>query len=240
MDGLQLVVAEIALVAAVAALLAGILGWLIGRRSGRRRAEKSFADAMAAVRLTPAKHVADDVPAAPVAPVETPVEPVAVETVPEPIVVEPVAAVEPEPVPEPVLPESNVPEPASPWSPPDVTVIRPPSSGTVAYAPSPFAILPSDPSARLSSVAEVQELRRELRAKDLELGRLEAGALSAWDRTVPQLENQLTDLIAENDSLQRKIREAQEHSAADALTAEHLRDLVADRDARLAELRSQG
>jgi hypothetical protein len=35
----------------------------------------------------------------------------------------------------------------------------------------------------------VQELHRKLRAKDLELGRLEAGTLSAWDRTVPQLEN---------------------------------------------------
>ena len=86
---------------------------------------------------------------------------------------------------------------------------------------------------------EVQELRRELRAKELELGKLEAGALSAWDRTVPALEVQISDLLDENASLRRQIREGEESSAADATTVQRLRSLVAERDSRLAEIRAQ-
>ena len=116
---------------------------------------------------------------------------------------------------------------------------------TPQYAPPPFAAIApaagTDPVAamRQASVHEVQELRRELRAKELELGKFEAGALSAWDRTVPLLEAQISDLTTENDALRRTIRDAEEHSDADARTVERLRTLVAERDTRLAEIRAQ-
>ncbi len=273
MDGLQLVVAEIALVVSIAALLAGVLGWLLGHGTGKRKAEKSFEETLSALRLGGARSAATDPePAAPtvqtmgvvpsIAPVDAPVHPVTGEPGVITGVPTPLTAVEPEgvlpapTVPEPVIATPAAPEPAlppsarfdsaatfaptSPWSPPEATVIRPASGGTAVYTPSPFAILPSDPAGRPTSMAEVQELRRQLRAKDVEIGRIEAGVLASWDRTVPQLEVRLADLITANDALQRSLREAQEHSDADALTADHLRDLVADRDARLAELRSQG
>jgi hypothetical protein len=95
-------------------------------------------------------------------------------------------------------------------------------------------------SARVVTVEEVQFLRQELRKRDLEIGRIEAGALSAWDRMVPQLEQQIEDLMAESDSLRRRLREAEEHSDADALSIDHLRALVAGRDTKIAELRAQG
>ena len=141
---------------------------------------------------------------------------------------------------------------------PDRTVLRPaPSmtsaswspgmstSGTPLYAPPRFAVATSTlsdsgPTAgRPASMQEVQELRRELRAKELELGRLEAGVFSAWDRTVPHLETQISALLNENASLRRQIRDADEHSAADAKTVERLSSLVAERDCRLAEIRAQ-
>jgi septal ring factor EnvC (AmiA/AmiB activator) len=132
---------------------------------------------------------------------------------------------------------------------PDRTVLRPaPSwsapSKTPQYAPPRFSVVASTLSEtelvqRTASVQEVQELRRELRLKELELGKLEAGALSAWDRTVPHLEAQIIDLQEENAALRRTIREAEEHSDADAQTVERLRASIAERDARLAEIRAQ-
>jgi hypothetical protein len=96
------------------------------------------------------------------------------------------------------------------------------------------------PSLRVVTVAEVQFLRQELRRRDLEIGRIEAVALSAWDRMVPLLEQQIEVLVSESDSLRRRLREAEEHSEADALSIHHLRALVADRDTKIAELRAQG
>jgi len=138
---------------------------------------------------------------------------------------------------------------------PDRTVIRMPptsgGSGTTLYLPATavdtyFAPVASPaPTVEASSVRvvtfeEVQFLRQELRKRDLEIGRIEAGALSAWDRMVPQLEQQIEDLMAESDSLRRRLREAEEHSDADALSIDHLRALVAGRDTKIAELRAQG
>ncbi len=132
---------------------------------------------------------------------------------------------------------------------PDRTVLRPAPSWTAPsktpqYAPPRFTVVSSTlPESalvqRTASVQEVQELRRELRIKELELGKLEAGALSAWDRTVPRLEAEIIDLQDENAALRRTIRDAQEHSDADAHTVERLRASIAERDARLADLRAQ-
>jgi hypothetical protein len=89
-----------------------------------------------------------------------------------------------------------------------------------------------------SASEDVLQLRQELRNRDLELGRLEAGALSAWDRMLPQFQDQIKALLSENDQLQRRMRAAEEHSDADALTLDHLRAMVAERDLRIAELRA--
>ena len=40
--------------------------------------------------------------------------------------------------------------------------------------------------------------------------------------------------------LRHRLREAEEHSDADALSIDHLRALVAGRDTKIAELRAQG
>jgi len=137
---------------------------------------------------------------------------------------------------------------------PDRTVIRMPptsrGSGTTPYLP-PIAVATYSapvarpapaveaPGVRVVTVEEVQFLRQELRQRDLEIGRIEAGALSAWDRMLPQLEQQIEGLVAESDSLRRRLRETEEHSEADALSIDHLRGLVADRDTKIAELRAQ-
>ena len=137
---------------------------------------------------------------------------------------------------------------------PDRTVIAMPprsgGSGTTRYLPptamDTYFVPVASPAptvgasgVRVVTVEEVQSLRQELRKRDLEIGRIEAGALSAWDRMVPQLEQQIEDLTAEGDSLRRRLREAEEHSDADALSIDHHRALVADRDTKIAELRAQ-
>ncbi len=247
LDGFQYVLAQVGVVVAVTALLAGILGWLIGRGS-RRRSEKVFAQAIATIsRPEPG--------ASPFAPKATDADVgEGSET--------PIAEVDPDAD----APADVAPQPLAQRLPygatlidhvplhevddPDSTVIRPASSPkTTPYLP-PSAVITSTPAgpsaapyrarmgAQVSTSEDVQQLRQELRSRDLELGRIEAGALSAWDRMVPQLQQQIDGLTRENDALRRRIREADEHSDADAIAVEHLRALVADRDAKIAELRA--
>ena len=244
LDGFQYVLAQVALVVAVTALLAGVLGWLIGRGNGRRRAEKAMALSTSPAP-TPDLPPVTPAPAAPTHLIES--------DAPHFVAVS-------EGSPTPVLPDT---EPLIEHAPmhamedPDRTVIRMPPSlasggpGTTPYLPptavatysapvaNPAPVLPTS-SLRVVTVEEVQFLRQELRQRDLELGRIEAGALSAWDRMVPQLDEQIENLVAENHTLKRRLREAEEHSDADALNVDHLRTLVADRDAKIAELGAQG
>ena len=211
LDGFQYVLAQIGFVVAVTALLAGVLGWLIGRSNGRRRAEKAAAQP-ASARPVVAEEPAPDTAVAEVAPTHAAPEPDA-----EPLIEHvPQHAIE-----DPEDPDRN--------EDPDRTVIRMPptsrSSGTTPYLP-PIAVATYSapvarpapaveaPGVRVVTVEEVQFLRQELRQRDLEIGRIEAGALSAWDRMVPQLEQQIEDLMAESDSLRRRLREAEEHSDA--------------------------
>lgn len=240
LDGFQYVLVQIGFVVAATALLAGVLGWLIGRSNGRRRAEKAAAQS-ASARPVVVEEPAPDTAVAEVAPTA--------EVVP--------THASPEPATEPLI--DHVPlhaiEDPDRNEDPDRTVIRMPptsgGSGTTLYLPPTavdtyFAPVASPAptvegsSVRVVTVEEVQFLRQELRKRDLEIGRIEAGALSAWDRMVPQLEQQIEDLMAESDSLRRRLREAEEHSDADALSIDHLRALVAGRDTKIAELRAQG
>jgi len=249
LDGFQYVLAQIGVVVAITALLAGLLGWLIGRGS-RRRTEKSFERAIAAIgrpELEASAFAPTSVPDA-----ATASDDPAAENVPDPDAVADDAAAE-EPLaqrrPYGAMLIEHV--PLHEISDPDSTVIRPASSPkTTPYIP-PGSVITSAPGgppagpnrprtgAQLSTAEDVQQLRQELRNRDLEIGRIEAGALSAWDRTVPQLERQIDALLAENDALRRKIRQAEEHSDVDAATVDHLRTLVADRDTKIAELRAQ-
>jgi hypothetical protein len=234
LDGFQYVLVQIGFVVVVTALLAGVLGWLIGRSNGRRRAEKA-ATQSASARPVVVEEPAPDTTVAEVAPTHGSPEPAE-----EPLIDHvPLHAIED--------PDRN--------EDPDRTVIRMPptsgGSGTTRYLPPTavdtyFAPVASPAptvegsSVRVVTVEEVQFLRQELRKRDLEIGRIEAGALSAWDRMVPQLEQQIEDLMAESDNLRRRLREAEEHSDADALSIDHLRTLVAGRDTKIAELRAQG
>lgn len=245
LDGFQYVLAQIGVVVVVTALLAGVLGWLVGRGS-RRRTEKAFERAIAAVsgpeavasRFAPTSSSADTAEDP-----ETPLVQAEETEAPAEVTGPPLAQRQPYGIP--VIEHVPLDDMADP----DATVIRQaPSSKTPPYLP-PTPVISSTPlvpnaplyRARLGVQAvtaeEVQQLRHELRNRDLELGLIEAGALSAWDRTVPKLGQQIDELMAENDAIRRRVREVEEHSDADALTVDHLRALVAERDARIAELR---
>jgi len=237
LDGFQYVLAQVGLVVAITALLAGLLGWLIGR-GNRRRTERAFEQAIAAI-ARPDTTSAFAPPASQASPT---LDPEAVEPEPEPVreVVQP-------PLPHqfgtPLIDRVPLPE----IDDPDATVIRPASAPkTALYVPSAPVITSAPGVPHLTRTVasaptddDVQRLRHELRARDLEVGRIEAGALAAWDRMVPVLEQQIDELTSENDVLRRRARQAEEHSDADAIAVERLRALVAERDARIAELRAQ-
>jgi hypothetical protein len=255
LDGFQYVLVQIGFVVAVTALLAGVLGWLIGRSNGRRRAEKPAAQS-ASARPVVAEEPAPNTAVAEVAPTHASPEP-ATEPAPDTAVAEVVPThASPEPATEPLIdhvPLHAIEDPDRNEDPDRTVIAMPPwsgGSGTTRYLPPTavdtyFAPVASPAptvgasGVRVVTVEEVQFLRQELRKRDLEIGRIEAGALSAWDRMVPQLEQQIEDLTAEGDSLRRRLREAEEHSDAGALSTDHLRALVADRDTKIAELRAQ-
>jgi len=263
LDGFQYVFVQIGFVVAVTALLAGVLGWLICRVSGRRRAAKAAAPS-ALARPAVIEEPAPDTEDAEVAPTHATSEPAVIEEpAPDtedaevaPTHATPDAASEPLTgyVPMHAIEDPDPNEDAWRNDDPGRTVIRmTPTSGrpgTTPFLPRSAVAMYSAPvantappvaaaSARVVTVDEVQFLRQELRLRDLEIGRIEAAALSAWDRTVPQLEQQIEDLVAESHVLRRGLREARERSDADVLSIDHLRTLVAGRDTKIAELRAQ-
>jgi hypothetical protein len=254
LDGFQYALAQIGVVVAITALLGGVLGWLIGHGS-RRRTEKAFEQAVAAITRTVPE-------TSPFAPTSTSTDAVDTSRA-EPAEDDAPANIAPLPVtafpPYGATLIDHV--PSQEVEDPDATVIRPASiPKTPLYVPR-TPVISSVPPAQPTSVSrertvaptvsrertvaptsaseDVLQLRQELRNRDLELGRLEAGALSAWDRMLPQLQDQIKTLLSENDQLQRRMRAAEEHSDADALTLDHLRAMVAERDLRIAELRAQ-
>ena len=260
LDGFQYVLAQIGVVVAITALLAGLLGWLIGRGS-RRRTEKAFEQAIAAI----ARPEPDASPFAPATTVADSGDGPDVAAVADVADEAPPPAHEVDAQEGPLADVTGLPlAPRAPYGTtliehvplheiedPDSTVIRAAASPkTTPYLP-PNAVITSTPAgqgavpyrprttAQVSTSEDVQQLRQELRNRDLEIGRIEAGALSAWDRMVPQLEQQIDTLMNENDALKRRIREAEEHAESDSLTVDHVRALVAERDAKIAELRAQ-
>lgn len=236
LDGLQYVVVQVTILATVAALVAGLLGWLLGRRSGTRHALRridQLIDAVPALTPTPMRtpEPAAEVPA--VAPFVPPSEP----GTPSPGLMAPIET--------PVRPTETPVRPTETPVAPNLNTASvdavPPGVGrpaTTPYVP-PVAASSSTGARRSATVEEVQYLRRQLRARDRELGRVEAGVLAAWDRVVPQLEGRIDQLSAENDELRHRLRDADEHADSDAMTMERLRGVVADRDSKLAELRQQ-
>lgn len=122
--------------------------------------------------------------------------------------------------------------------PEETTVLRPGQQGTVIRpAATPFV-----PSTVIRSVPGISEppvdadapptiedgssLRPDLRDADLQVGRIEAAALAAWDRTVPMLEQQLQDLAAQNDELRLMLRDAQDRLESGGTT--HLRAVAVE------------
>ena len=257
LDGFQYVFVQIGLVVAVTALLAGVLGWLIGRGSGRQRPEKAAAPS-ALARPVVVEEPAPDAGVAEVAPPHAASEPAAeqqIAYVPQIAYLPQHAIEDPTQTEDPDQTEDIDPnEDPDPSEDPGRTEIRmSPTSGrpaTTAYLPRTAVAMYSAPAASPASavdaasvwvvtLGEVQFLRQELRQRDLEIGRIEAAALSAWDRTVPQLEQEIEDLMAERQILHRGLREARERSDADVLSIDRLRTLVAGRDTKIAELRAQ-
>ncbi|MHB1007735.1 MAG: hypothetical protein ACYC1E_00570 [Propionibacteriaceae bacterium] len=131
--------------------------------------------------------------------------------------------------------------------PEQTTVLRPGQQGTVIRpTATPFV-----PSTVIRSVPGISErpvdadapstvedgslLRPDLRDADLQVGRIEAAALAAWDRTVPMLEQQLQDLAAQNDELHLMLRDAQDRLESGATT--HLRAVAVE--SRNAERRAR-
>ncbi len=247
LDGFQYVLAQIGVVVAITALLAGVLGWLIGH-GGRRRTEKAFERAVAAI----ARPESEPSPFAPTSGLEDVVdqaEALTARTEPED---RPLVGVDSLPLGPGQL--YGVPliqhAPLHESDDPDATVIRlAPGTMTAPYAP-PTVVISSVPAGpggvpnrvrtipQMPTPEDVQQLRQELRDRELEIGRIEAGALSAWDRVVPRLEEQIAALTSENDALDRRVRAAEERLDADALLVDHLRALVAYRDTTIAELRA--
>jgi hypothetical protein len=76
-----------------------------------------------------------------------------------------------------------------------------PEPGQNQNQPSPAGTLPDEP-------AEIADLKRQLLAMERELARLEGGAVSAWDATVPHLEQRIEQLQRDNADLQSALRRA--------------------------------
>ena len=65
---------------------------------------------------------------------------------------------------------------------------------------------------------------------------LEAGAVTAWDKTVPTLEWQIDSLREENSEMAAMLRKALDELESQSVQAEALRSALSERDRRLAGL----
>ena len=83
--------------------------------------------------------------------------------------------------------------------------------------------------------ARVAELEHNLAARDMEISRLETGAVTAWDTTVPNLEHRIDELADHNTQLQRELAAMSDRLDGQLGEAEALRRALQERDRRLAE-----
>jgi chromosome segregation ATPase len=94
-----------------------------------------------------------------------------------------------------------------------------------------------------ASESEVLELRRAVSEvsdqKDVEMGRLESGAIRALDSVITTHQQQLASLRDQLDAATETAREHEERLEAERLLSERLRTVLATRDEHIAELTQQ-
>lgn len=94
--------------------------------------------------------------------------------------------------------------------------------------------------APLDPRSEVAELRAKLDRKERELSRLETVAVTAWDRTVPQLERTVAALRLERDTATAEFKAATQALEVAGAEVERLRGAVAERDKQWSTPRPAG
>lgn len=80
----------------------------------------------------------------------------------------------------------------------------------------------------------LDELRNRLAHAQVQIGRIEAGAVSAWDRTVPALEDRIADLQRLNAQLQAKLNQLQQAKGSTSGTSDQHRKPADRRDQRVS------
>lgn len=81
--------------------------------------------------------------------------------------------------------------------------------------------------------ARVAELESTVADRERDLARLETGATTAWDTTVPTLEGQIENLREERAQLNQALLDAQSQTEAQHAEIERLRRAVQNREAGL-------
>ncbi len=131
----------------------------------------------------------------------------------------------------------------------DSTIIRPPGADL------PTATTPVVPARDAASVdaanealgapvatdvegltQQVEALQTQLRAQVDEMNRLEAGAVTAWDRTLPVLQGQIEQLEKEKNDALEQVVDLTNRLETEQARAERLQGALGDRDKRIAEL----
>lgn len=111
-----------------------------------------------------------------------------------------------------------------------VPVVAVAGAGLIGAALQEPDAVPTEPErqSREAAEQEVADLRRQLLAMERELARLEGGAVSAWDATVPHLEQRIEQLQHDNAELQSSLRHALDDLQASATEVGSLRHTLSE------------
>lgn len=85
---------------------------------------------------------------------------------------------------------------------------------------------------------QVTSLQQELKTQIEAMNRLEAGAVTAWDRTLPVLQEQIDTLEKEKVQAMGQMAELNDRLSQEQIRAEHLQSALNERDKRITELTS--
>ncbi len=194
MSGYVLLVIELAVILAICAVLAFLLGLFVGKKLAQKNQarEQIMAPRKAAMSSTSAA----DSPWAPGKPT----------TQSAPDALQPTSAAAASP--------QGQPKSGAPGSlPGDPTQSQ--SAGTLAAAASGVAttvVASGEPASNYQAADRIKELEEQLKKQEIEMARLEAGATTAWDTTMPQLleridrlESELKEKSLENSELKARL-----------------------------------
>lgn len=118
----------------------------------------------------------------------------------------------------------------------DAPVTEPAPLAASGTADAPHDAPGAEPALDPGVAARLAELEQLVAAKDREISMLEAGAVTAWDKTVPTLEWQIDSLREENSEMAAMLRKALDELESQSVQAEALRSALSERDRRLAGL----